>query len=402
MLQRVRSSRSFLPRFAIGASLCAAALGAGLHADPAESAKPPLVRISVLPAIASVIPGQTLTLRAIGTYADDRTADITSKVSFEDDSPVAHIRKNILTARALGSVEIHAVSKSGGLISADNLSLTVSRIAELAISPSNDGVRLGNKNSWRALARLEDGTTRVNVTDFIEWSSSDPHVLKVGNAKRTKGLSAALRRGSATLEVADPDSGIRSSRVLSVVSDLVRVEATPSSRFLQLDDTAKCQAVGVFENEIEADISPDVRWASSDKRIATIDKLGATQPHRLGVAELIATDKRTRLGSNVTATNSKLTVVGELLSLRIDPATRDLAIGETKRLRVFGTFEGSSEAFSMGRRVDWFSSDAAIAVPEADGDVHCLAPGAATFSARDQKSGLTSTATGGDGVVHCL
>ena len=158
----------------------------------------------------------------------------------------------------------------------------------------------------------------------------------------------------------------------------------------------------MFEDEIEADISADVRWASTDKRIATIDKFGVVEPRRLGVAELIATEKRSRISSADSDANGAVTVVGELLSLAVDPATREIAVGELRRLRALGTFEGSTETFSMGRRVDWFSSDTTVAVPEADGDVRCLTPGTATLSARDMKSGLTSTATGGDGVVSCL
>ena len=56
----------------------------------------------------------------------------------------------------------------------------------------------------------------------------------------------------------------------------------------------------------------------------------------------------------------------------------------------------------MGGRVDWFTSDPEVALVDGDGDVVCLAPGTATLSARDEKSGLTSTATGGDCALTCL
>ena len=77
MLERRRSFWGLFPRLAIATSLCAAALVAGFRAEPAASAKPPLVRISIQPAIASLIPGQTLTLRAIGRYADGSVRDLT-------------------------------------------------------------------------------------------------------------------------------------------------------------------------------------------------------------------------------------------------------------------------------------------------------------------------------------
>jgi hypothetical protein len=84
---------------------------------------------------------------------------------------------------------------------------------------------------------------------------------------------------------------------------------------------------------------------------------------------------------------------------------QELAVGEVERLRALGTYvayAGNTEVFSIGRRVDWFSSDPQVAVAEADGDVHCLAPGTATVSVRDPESGLSSSATGGDCELRCL
>jgi hypothetical protein len=56
----------------------------------------------------------------------------------------------------------------------------------------------------------------------------------------------------------------------------------------------------------------------------------------------------------------------------------------------------------MGGRVDWFSSDTGVAPVDRDGDVVCLAPGTATLWARDEETGLTSSATGGDCALTCL
>jgi uncharacterized protein YjdB len=56
----------------------------------------------------------------------------------------------------------------------------------------------------------------------------------------------------------------------------------------------------------------------------------------------------------------------------------------------------------MGGRVDWFTSDPDVATVDGDGDIACLAAGTATLSARDEETGITSTATGGDGEVTCV
>jgi hypothetical protein len=115
-----------------------------------------------------------------------------------------------------------------------------------------------------------------------------------------------------------------------------------------------------------------------------------------------ALDKATGISSEDSGQNGVLTVVGELASLAVDPPALELADGETERIRALGTFDPPAGPFRMGGRVDWFTSDPAVALVDSDGDVICLAPGAATLSARDEKSGLTSTATGGDCALTCL
>jgi hypothetical protein len=130
--------------------------------------------------------------------------------------------------------------------------------------------------------------------------------------------------------------------------------------------------------------------------------LGLVTPVALGSVELVAFDKATGIRSEESGQNGVLTVVGDLVSLAVDPPALELADGESEHLRALGTFDPPAGPFRMGGRVDWFTSDPAVALVDADGDVLCLAPGTATLSARDEKSGLASTATGGDCALTCL
>jgi hypothetical protein len=204
------------------------------------------------------------------------------------------------------------------------------------------------------------------------------------------------------LEIFEPESEAEAELAVTVVSELAQVAVDPASRFLQLDETGRFDAIGSFENGGAAETSADVRWASSDKKIVTVDRFGVATPRRLGVAELIATEKRSKLSSTAAGANGVVRVVGELLSIAVDPPALEIAVGGEERIRAFGTFAGPApEAFDLGRRVDWFTSDASVAVAEAIGDILYLAPGTATIFARDRESGLSSTETGGAAVVRC-
>lgn len=373
-----------------------------LASGPAYAARPELVSISVQPQVASLAPGQSLVVRAIGHYADDSTADITSKVVFKDDSPVARVFKNLLTARDPGTVEIRAVTKSGNLTSDQNLVLSVSPIVALELDPTSDGIRLGDSIQWTARATLENGATRVGVTALTDWSSSDSGIVHIGARNKILGLAKARSLGTATIQARVPRSDIVASLDLTVVTELASIAVDPEERFMQLDDTTVFRAVGTFEGDREADISSHARWESEDPAIARIGKLGLVTPVALGIVEMRAFDKATGISSNDTDENGVLTVVGDLVSVAVEPPVLELGVGEAERIRALGSFDPPAGPFRMGGRVDWFSSDAEVATVDGDGDVECLAAGTATLSARDEKSGITSTATGGDGVLTCL
>lgn len=385
----------------LGLLLASAVLPASTP-GPALAARPALVGITVQPQVASLVPGQTMAVRAIGHYADGSTADITSKVAFKDDSPVARVFKNLITARDPGTVEISAVTKSGNFTSDQNLALTVSPIVALELDPETDGIRLRDSIQWTARATLANGATRVPVTPLVDWSSSDTSVVHVGARNKIKGLARGRGLGTATIQARDPESGVTASLELTVVTELASIAVEPEARFLQLDESTRFRAIGTFEGDHEADISFSARWSSANPAIARIDKRGVVTPLALGVVELSAFDKTSGISSDDSGQNGVLTVVGDLLSIAVDPAAFDLDVGETERIRALGTYEGAAGSFRMGGRVDWFTSDATVATVDRDGDVECVAEGTATLWARDRETGITSTATGGDGEATCL
>jgi hypothetical protein len=79
------------------------------------------------------------------------------------------------------------IQRSPSVVSSGTLRIRVSHVVALSIDPDDVGVRLGRETAYRALATLADGATRVDVTDRVVWSSSDPKLLRVGDSARTKG-----------------------------------------------------------------------------------------------------------------------------------------------------------------------------------------------------------------------
>ena len=383
-----------------------ALLAAGLLAAPAAAA-PALVSLRVFPTPASVAPGGAFAFGVVGTYADGSESDLTRKARFfaSDPAVAVPLGKNVFGGGVLGACEIRATY--GALASGQNALLRVSPIASLEIAPEEIGIRLGTRVLFGATATLADGTEDVEVTQLLDWGSLDRAVLTMGNGKKDKALSKALALGETTVVALDTRTGTSGTHPIEVVEHLESLFVTPESRVLQLGESRRFRAIGRFGNgsgvPVEADVSLDMRWSSSNRAVASLDKTGRTRLRGLGTTLIGAEDRRTKLSSSQSGGGAVLIVVGAVLSLTVEPAAASLAVGDDERFDAHAVFVGSGPgSFSWGRRVAWSSSAPAVATVDADGDVLCLAPGNATLVAADPTSTVTSTATGGDGVVSCF
>jgi hypothetical protein len=349
------------------------------------------VSITVQPQVASLVPGRTMAVRAIGHDADDSTADITSKVVFEDDSAVARIFQHLITARDPGAVAIRAVTKSGSLTSDRNLALAVSPIVALELDPTRDGLRLGDSIQWTARATLANGATRVNVTPRMDWSSSDTNAVHIGARNKRaspRRAAPAPRRSRRATRRAAPRAASRSSSSPSS-------RASPSNR-RRASSSSTSRPAFVRSAPSRAATRPRsrrARWASADEAIARIDKSGVVTPLALGVVELGALDKTSGIASDDAGQNGVLAVVGGPVSSAVDPAELELGVGETERLRALRTYEGATGTFRRGGRADWFTSDPGVASVDGDAGVACLAAGTATLSARGVPCSATKSAS---------
>lgn len=383
----------------------AALLLTGWGAPAPASAGATLESLEVYPTPASIPPGGAFGFGAIATYSDGSRREVTRKAKFFASTPAVAqpLGKNVFGGAALGTSEIRATL--GTFVSSENALLTVSPIASLEIEPDEAGVRLGTRVQFGATATLADGSEGVEVGRLLDWVSLDPARLSMGNGKKDKALSKGLAPGVAVIEARDPRSGVVAAKAIHVVERLRSVLVTPDSRVLQLDDGRRFQAIGLFESVapglVEADISFEVRWSSSDKAVATIDKEGRPRPRRIGETWISAVDRKTGIASSRTSDDGLLTVVGAVRELTVEPAAAELAVGEDDGFDAVALFSGNPNTFAWTRQVEWTSSDPAVASVDGDGDVRCESAGSATLSARDPKTGVTSTGTGGDALLTC-
>jgi len=373
--------------------LLGALLGGSLAPAPMQGAE--LVSIQVFPR-GSIPPGSAFGFGAIGTYSDGTSRDITRKVKLVSSHPAAApvLRRNVVAGVAPGTSVISATLKN--VTSTRNATLTVSPITALAITPGEDGIRLGSRVRFGARATLADGTDGLDVTHLVEWESLDPGVVSMANKKKSKGLSRALALGTATLRITLPGTALFADKEVSVVENLQSVEVTPDFLRIQPGGGSRFRAIGLFEGGVEAEVTFDSRWFSSDTSIAKLDKSGRSKVRALGSVDVKAVDKKTAIESS---SDGVLEIVGDVASITVEPPALELAVGEEFAYDAIAdvvvTEQGTTAPFSWGDRLHWLSTHPDVALPDEGGNVRCEAPGTATIFAIDPRTGRTSADPGG-------
>ena len=177
-----------------GTTTVSAAVGDVTGSTTMTVSPPPLVSIAVTPSQPSISKGATQQFTAMGTYADNTVADITSSVTWSSGlSGVATIdASGLATGVAPGTSTIRATY--GSLSGSTTLTVTPPALVSIAITPANPTVPLGSAEQFTATGTYADNTV-ANITTRVTWSSSLTGVATID----ATGLAQTIAQGTSTI-----------------------------------------------------------------------------------------------------------------------------------------------------------------------------------------------------------
>jgi hypothetical protein len=174
-----------------------------------------LLSIAITPAAASLPVGLTQQFKAIGTFSDTSTADLTNSLNWTSGTATTATigaTSGLATALAVGSTLITATS--GSVAGSTTLNVTAAALESIAITPNPAYAGVGSATQLTATGTYSDGTTQ-NVTTTAIWTSGTPAVATVGP---TTGLATGVSLGSVSISaVMGPVGGTASLLVVSGV-----------------------------------------------------------------------------------------------------------------------------------------------------------------------------------------
>lgn len=280
----------------------------GAEPDPGDG-EPPAPAPPVLPTTAAMLElvpadrtievGESVELR-LGAWDDDgEEMELDEEVVWTSSDPaVARISgMGVVTALAPGPVEITAQA-AGRTVRAQIIVLerapaddppppaTRGAVARIEVAPPSATLRAGETLRLQATPRDEQG--RPLAGRAVAWSTSDDRIARVsadgtvsavapGSVRIT--ASTEGRSQAATLTIAPPPTpapGTPSS-----------VEVTPRSGTLRSGESVRLQAA-VFDAGGRTITDPEVRWTSSDERVAVVTAGGEVRGVGPGSARITA------------------------------------------------------------------------------------------------------------------
>jgi hypothetical protein len=257
----------------------------GCTAKTTTTAKASLSSISVtVSSTDSLVVGATTAFKAVGTYSDNSTADVTQQVIWNsDNTTVATLAKDgTATAVAAGSANISA-SLSG--ITSPSVKLTVISLSSIAVTPASLPIlTIGATQQFSAVGTYSDGS-KVDITSKVNWVS-DKNTATIN----AKGLATIAAVGTANITAAL--SGVTSTKVVLTAETIVSIDLQPAvPAKLSVRSNQRLSATAKFTDGSTGDISSLVNWTwiGSSSGIVSISPTGVITGGAVGTASITAT-----------------------------------------------------------------------------------------------------------------
>ncbi len=396
-------TRGLVTALAVGTSSVVASLSGVTGTATVTVTAAPLVSIAVTPNPLNLPLGLTLPLKAVATYGDKTTQDVTTSATWTvGDNSIATVGNVGSTAGQVTGVKVGSTTVTATLSGiSQSASVTVANpsLLSIVVAPATATVTAGSTQAFTATGKYDNSTT-VDITTQVTWSSSNIAVAQASNAAASNGVVTSLTRGTATITAAL--QGVQGTAALTVTAPtLVSITVTPATATITVGDTQAFTVRAVYANGTTG-VLTGATWSMSSTGVATIAAGGGGGGETatgVGAGNIVITASYTSGGLTFTDSASlTVTAPKTLTGIRLLPASATIRVNGTQAYTVDGDYSDGTTAPIAGG-VTLTTSDGTVAAVAGGGRgglggalmVTGIGAGSATITATYTAGGQTLT-----------
>jgi hypothetical protein len=340
------------------------------------SSVPYIYYLSVTPSSASIALGETAQLKAVATYSDGTTRDVSDSVEWRtQNEAIASINSSGMASSVAVGKTLVTASQNGveGIVT-----LTVSNavLQSIAIDAAASPVFMGQTLQLHASGTYSDRSVQ-DITDQVSWKAAQSGVASIN----AKGLVSPIAVGST--QITGALNGITASSQITVApAALVSIAVQGKAAALPVGTSEQLNAVGTFTDGTMENLTSAVSWTSSSSNIVSTTASGVVTARAAGNAAIMASLNGASGVANLTASSAAL------VSIVVSANKSTLPLGTNGQLTAIGTYTDGSKN-DLTQTVTWASSSPKAIAISSPGVVSAKSIGAANISA--SLSNITGT-----------
>lgn len=322
----------------------------------------------------SIPKGEKRILTATISPADALNQELTWTSSNESVARVDSVTGQI-TGRTKGTAKITVTTADGGYT--DSCIVEVIQLATgVSLTFSSVTLEAGKTKTVEAAVSPASASDKT-----VTWTSSNEKVATVNS----KGTIKAIAAGSATITATSKDGNASAICKVTVKQPATSI-VLKSTSGTDLSKTTMKIAVGSSKT-VKATLqpsnvtNPDVKWSTSDKKIATVSSKGVVKGIKAGTVKITATS-----GDGAVSKTIKIKIYTPVKSVSLDKTS--LTLKENGTTTIKATVSPSNATY---KTVEWTSSNYDVATVDENGKVTAKGVGYAIITATTTQGEKTAT-----------
>ena len=317
--------------------------------------------LAITPASATIGFENQQQYKAIATFSDTSTQDVTNLASWTiaPSGPFISAYSGLAIGSSVGtSFDVNASfggQSTSTLTIPPTLNVDLSNLVSVAILPANPTIANNTPSTLSAIGTFSDGSTR-DVTSIATWVSSDDTVASnFGVLPNVFSAATTSAPATATITASFGTLSTQTASITLSVSDatLQSIAVSPSNASIAPGTKLTYSAVGTFSDGSTQDLTSIVRWSVLGGSGAASVSKGVVKGTTAGSITVTAASLA-NLGS-VSGSAAAAITSSTLQSIAVNPATAFITPGGNLTYSAIGTFsDGSTQDLSA--LTSWSSS----------------------------------------------